>query len=85
MTTKELSAFFKEHLVPKKLYKLEGKQNKRLCLEKSGNGYDIYFCDNKNKIGLIHVKTEFEACKIMKEEVRKMMVSLYGVTWAMQY
>ncbi len=85
MNTKELKDFFKTHLVPNKLYKLDGKQNKRICMEKNGNGWDIYFCDGNNKIGLIHVKTEFEACRVMKEEIRKLMVSLYGVTWAMQY
>ncbi|MBR4278482.1 MAG: hypothetical protein IKQ28_08600 [Lachnospiraceae bacterium] len=83
MTIKELNSFFKEHLVPKKLYKVGGKHNKRVCLEKNGNGFDIFFCDNKKKIGLIHVKTEFEACKVMKEEMRKLMLSLYGISWNM--
>ena len=82
MTVKELKAFFEEHLVPAKLYKIGGKHNKRICLEKADDGWNIFFSEKKNKIGLMHYKDETSACLRMKEEIRKMMELMYGLTWA---
>ena len=83
MTIRELGDFFKEHLVPKKLYKLGGEKGMRICLEKTENGWEVYFCDkHHSKVGLIKAADENSACDVMKNEVRKVMESLYGVTWA---
>lgn len=83
MTTKELQNFFKEHLVPSKLYHLGGKaRTGRLCIGKSEGGFwEVYFSEKKNKVGLMNFATESEACQRMKEEVCKVMEQLYGVTW----
>ena len=35
MTIKELRLFFNDHLVPEKLYSLNGNHKNRICLEKS--------------------------------------------------
>ena len=82
MTTKELKSYFKEHLVPERLYHLKGNHKNRICLEKCREGYEVYFSDRKQKVGLLHFATENEACQRMKEEIRKMMVSLYGLSFA---
>ena len=82
MTIRELQTFFKTHLVPKKLYKLDGKHNKRICLEHGKDGWEIFFCDKNAKVGLIRTKDETAACDVMKDEVRKLMEQMYGVSWA---
>ncbi len=81
MTTKELKKFFEEHLVPSKLYKIGGKHNRRICMEKVANGWDVFFAEHKNKIGLMHYQDEASACKGMMDELRKLMASMYGITW----
>jgi hypothetical protein len=81
MTQKELKLFFKEHLVPKKLYSLKGNHKNRVCMEASNGGWDVYFSDNKNKIGLMHFTSESDACASMAEEIKKIMQSFYGLTW----
>ena len=84
MTGKELKAFFKEHLVPEKLYKIGGKHNRRICMEKSENGWDVFFSEKKAKIDLMHFADEASACTGMKNELRKLMEQMYGVTWVSQ-
>ena len=82
MTVKELKQFFNEHLVPSKLYALRGGHHKnRICLGKTSDGWELYFSDKKQKIGLMHFKTENEACQKMKEEILKIMEQVYGMTW----
>lgn len=82
MTVKELKVFFQEHLVPSSLYALKGGNHKnRLVMGKSGTGWDIYFSDKKNKVGIMHFATESEACQRMKEEVLKLMEQIYGLSW----
>ncbi len=81
MTTKELKAFFQAHLVPSKLYKIGGAHNKRICIEKTGNGWDVYFKDKKQKIGIMHYLDENSACTAMMNEIRKLMELMYGITW----
>ncbi len=82
MTVKELARFLKQHRVPEKLYKLGKKSNKRICLEKAGEGWEVFFCEKKCKIGTMHYADEESACAGMKNELRKMMEQLYGLTWA---
>jgi len=45
-------------------------------------GYVLYFQDKKEKIGVLNFVDEASACNRMKDELRKMMEQLYGVTWA---
>ena len=47
MTGKELQRFLKEHLVPKKLYKIGGSHKNRICLEQSKEGWDVFFSEKK--------------------------------------
>ncbi|WP_026508668.1 hypothetical protein [Butyrivibrio sp. MC2013] len=82
MTSKDLKKFFKEHLVPKKLYKVGGEKNNRICLEKCGEYWEVFFRDHKKKLGLIRYKDEKSACEGMMNEIRKLMESIYGITWA---
>lgn len=82
MTGRELHEFFKEHLVPSKLYKINGHHNHRICMEKDDSGWDVYFRDRKDKVGLIHFANEADACNGMKNEIRKLMQCMYGVSWA---
>ena len=82
MNTKELKKFFKEHLVPSKLYKVGRHHRNRVCLAKTDNGWSVFFQDKKERIGVINFPDEASACDKMKEELRKMMEQLYGVTWA---
>ena len=84
MTVKELRTFLNEHLVPSKLYKIGGHHNKRICLEKAGDGWDLYFSEKKRRIGVMHFKDEGSACAGMKNELRKMMELMYGLTWALE-
>ena len=83
MTVKELKVFFKEHLVPSHLYNLKGgTHGGRICLSKTRqNSWEVYFCEKKNKIGLMQCATESGACQRMMDEVRKVMEQIYGVTW----
>ena len=81
MNGKELKAFFDEHLVPARLYKIGGKHNHRICMEKTGEGWDVFFSDQKSKIGVMHFHDETSACRAMKNEIRKLMEIMYGVTW----
>ena len=50
-------------------------------MEASNGGWDVYFSDNKNKIGLMHFTSESDACASMAEEIKKIMQSFYGLTW----
>lgn len=84
MTVKELKKFFKNHLVPSRLYKLKGGNHKnRICIarNKKKQEWEVYFSEGKTKIGLMQFATESEACQRMKEEVCKVMEQLYGVSW----
>ena len=82
MTVKELKQFFNEHLVPSKLYALKGGHHKnRICQGKTSDGWELYFSDKEQKIGLMRFKTESEACQKMKEEILKIMEQVYGMTW----
>ena len=81
MTVKELKHFFKDHLVPSKLYKIGKDHNGRVCLTKSGDQWELYFSDHKKKIGLMRFADENTACLKMKEELRKLMESIYGITF----
>jgi len=81
MTGKEVQAFLKEHLVPKKLYKIGGSHKNRICLEQTEKGWEVFFRDKKEKVGTLFFRDEASACQCFMEEVRKIMVSLYGITW----
>ena len=82
MTRKELKEFFETHMVPSKLYKIGGKHNKRICMEKSGDGWDVFFSEKKKRVGTLHYADEESACLSMKNEIRKLMEAMYGLTWA---
>lgn len=82
MTTKELKKFFEEHLVPSRLYDIGGSRKNRICMKQSSDhGWDVFFNDNKTKVGLTHFSTESVACLGMKDEIRKLMEGIYGLTW----
>lgn len=81
MTTNDLKEFFKEHLVPNKFYKIGGEHKNRICLEQVSDGWDVFFKDQKQKVGLMHFGDENSACDMMKDEIRKLMESVYGITW----
>ena len=82
MTGKEVKAFLKEHLVPSKLYKIGGSHKNRICMEQTDNGWEVFFRDKKQKVGTLSFHDEASACQCFMEEIRKIMVSLYGITWA---
>ena len=81
MTAKELKHFFKEHLVPSKLYKIGKHRDGRICLTKHKGVWEVYFFEHKEKIGLMSFTDENSACQSMKEELRKIMESIYEITW----
>ena len=82
MNVEELKVFLKEHLVPSRLYKIGGASNHRICMQKSAEGWDVFFSEKKEKVGLLHFKDEASACLSMKNELRKLMEVIYGLTWA---
>ncbi len=82
MTTKDLKKYFKSHLVPGKLYDLKGARKNKLCLEHVKDGWNVFFADQKEKVGLLHFQTEAAACEALKEQVDKVMQALYGVRFA---
>ncbi len=82
MTMKELAAFFHEHRVPEKLYKIGKHGKNRICLEKGKDGWEVYFYDKKQKVGAMYYGDEESACLGMKNEIRKLMEQMYGLTWA---
>ena len=82
MTTKELKKYFEDHLVPSKLYKIGGHHKNRICLDKTADGWAVFFPDNKDRIGVLNFVDEASACNRMKDELRKLMEQLYGITWA---
>ena len=51
MTVKELKAFFKEHLVPSRLYNLKGgSHGGRICLGKNKqDSWEVYFSEKKKQ------------------------------------
>ena len=68
-------------MVPSKLYKIGGRHNHRICMERTKGGWDVFFSEHKNKIGLLHYEDEESACLSMKNEIRKLMEQMYGLTW----
>ena len=82
MTVEELKRFFKEHLVPSRLYRIGGASNNRICMEKGDSGWEVFFSEKKKKIGLMRFHDEASACRGMKEEIAKLMRAMYGVIWA---
>ena len=84
MTVKELQKFFKDHLVPSRLYNMKGGHHRnRICIaqDKTRKAWEVYFSEDRTKIGLMQFATESEACQRMKEEVRKVMEQIYGLSW----
>ncbi|MBP3902142.1 MAG: hypothetical protein J6D53_11950 [Blautia sp.] len=82
MTANELKVFLKEHRVPGKYYKIGGRHNHRICMEKTDSGWEVFFSDNRDKVGLTQYNDEASACKGMKDEIRKLMELVHGMTWA---
>ena len=82
MTGRELKQYFEEHLVPSRLYKIGGKHNHRICMESTRDGWDVFFSDHKDKVGVMHFQDEASACAALKNEIRKAMEVMYGLTWA---
>ncbi len=81
MNTKELKKYFKDHLVPDKLYKIGGSHKNRICLDRTKDGWAVYFQDKKEKIGIMNFVDEASACNRMKDELRKLMELMYGLTF----
>ena len=82
MTVKELKKFFKDHLVPSHQYNMKGGNHRnRICIANDKNGWQVYFSEGKEKIGLMLFATESEACQRMKDEVCKVMEQIYGLSW----
>ncbi len=82
MNAQELKSYLEEHLVPSKLQKICGSHKNRICMDKTENGWAVWFQDKKEKIGVLNFVDEASACNRMKDEVRKLMEQLYGLTWA---
>lgn len=82
MTTRELHQYLKDHLVPNRLYHLKGARNNRICMEQVADGWNIYYAERKDKVGLLHYVTESEACQAMIEQINSVMRALYGVQFA---
>ena len=82
MNTRELKKYFEEHLVPSKLYKIGGSHKNRICIDRTDNGWAVWFQDKKDKIGILNFVDEASACNRMKDELRKLMEQMYGLTWA---
>jgi hypothetical protein len=82
MTAKELQKYFKDHLVPSRLYNMKGGHHKnRICLgwDKTRQEWEVYYSEGKAKIGLMQFDNESEACQRMKEEVSTVMELIYGL------
>ncbi|MBO5985271.1 MAG: hypothetical protein J6Q02_00540 [Lachnospiraceae bacterium] len=77
MTIAELKDYMSEHLVPAKLYLIGGESDGRICLEKLGDRWAVFFCEGKKKIGTIFFKDETSACMRMLREVSKVMELVY--------
>ncbi|MBE5825767.1 MAG: hypothetical protein E7307_03930 [Butyrivibrio sp.] len=82
MNTKELKKYLKQHLVPSKLYKIGGAHKNRICMDRTEKGWAVFFQDKKDRVGVMNFVDEASACKFMKDELRKLMEQLYGLTWA---
>lgn len=82
MNTKELKQYFEDHLVPSKLYKIGGHHKNRICLDKTDKGWAVFFQDKDARIGVLNFVDESSACIRMKDELRKLMEQMYGITWA---
>lgn len=82
MTTRELGQYLKDHLVPNRLYHLKGARNRRICMEQVQDGWNVYYADKKDKVGVLHYVTESEACQAMIEQIDRVMQVLYGVRFA---
>ena len=63
-------------------YKIGGHHKNRICLDKTDKGWAVFFQDNKERIGVMNFVDEASACNSMKDELRKLMEQLYGITWA---
>lgn len=81
MTVKEPQQYFKEHLVPKNLYKLDGNHRGRICMEHKGDSWNVYFSDRREKVGLLRFASESEACAAMKRQIEKLMEAVYGIAF----
>ena len=83
MDVQELKNFFKEHLVPNKLYHIgRGSKSGRLCLRCDKGGFwEVFFGEKRDKVGVMRFATENEACHRMMDEMCKIMEQIYGITW----
>ncbi len=81
MTANELKQFLKQHRVPGRYYKIGGRHNHRICMEKTDSGWEVFFSDNRDKVGLSKYLDEASACNGMKHEMKKLMEQMHGMTW----
>ena len=65
MTVKELKKFFKDHLVPSHLYNMKGGHHRnRICIANDKNGWQVYFSEGKEKIGLMQLSQTHKSAHI---------------------
>lgn len=79
MTIAELKDYLTKHLVPATLYHLSGESNGRICLDKANDLWEVFFFDEKKRIGTVSFKDENSACARMLSELAKVMDLVYDV------
>ena len=52
-------------------------------MDRAGDQWEVYFSDHKQKVGILRFGDEQSACLGMKDELRKLMEQMYGVSWKM--
>ena len=52
-------------------------------MDRAGDQWEVYFSDHKQKVGILRFEDEQSACLGMKDELRKLMEQMYGVSWKM--
>lgn len=80
MNITELKKYLTDHLVPAKLYQIGGACNGKICLEKIGGLWEVFFCDKGSKFCTTSFADEQTACAGLLRELSKVMEIVYDVS-----
>lgn len=79
MNITELKTYLAEHLVPAKLYQIGSACDGRICLEKMGELWEVFFCEKGRKFCTSLFQDEQTACAALLRELSKVMEIAYDV------
>lgn len=70
MNIQQLGEELKKNAVPSRVYSLTGRQDERLCIERRGDMWVVFFVERGKERVLKQFSSEPAACDFMLEELR---------------